>query len=174
MELKIDILPTSSRQVAEGHLKLALVLDITPGRLADAIHHVELSIASVEARLAELRGGTQTHVDASSSLSSSSGSGSADIKGKGKMKKLIRDPAVSDMTPSQVEQEIKDLEGMKQELLLKVSRCLYSPFTSLTHHPIITAGRNQSHSRRRIRFRFGIQRRDGRVDSSGASCVGSR
>jgi HAT1-interacting factor 1 len=111
------VLPFSSRQIAEGHLKLALVLDITSGRLADAIHHVELSIQSVEERLSELRLGPQSLASLTMPEQSSP---QKDLKGKGKARKLIRDPAVSSMTAAEIEDEIKDLEGMKGELQMKV------------------------------------------------------
>jgi HAT1-interacting factor 1 len=115
--LKNEILPFSSRQIAEGHLKLALVLDITSGRLADAINHVELSIQSVEERLSELRLGSQSQPSPEAADPSSP---KKDIKGKGKARKLVRDPAVTSMSAAQIEDEVKDLEGMKAELQMKV------------------------------------------------------
>lgn len=97
-------------------MKLALVLDITSGRLADAIYHVKMSIQSVEERLSDLRLGPQ----ASSQDLLDNGNSRKDAKGKGKARKLTRDPAVSSMTAAQIEDEIKDLEGMKEELQMKV------------------------------------------------------
>lgn len=117
----MDILPFSSRQIAEAHYKLGLVLDLTSGRLADAIEHMETAIASVDARLTELRNGQQGVFDQAAEPPK-------DSKGKGKAKRLVRDPLVRDMSSEQIASEIKDLEEMKQELELKVclirQRCI--------------------------------------------------
>ena len=59
LKLKVELLPTSSRHIAEAHYKLSMVLDLTPGRLQEAIEHVEGAVNSVEHRLAELRAGQQ-------------------------------------------------------------------------------------------------------------------
>ena len=57
LEHKLALLPTSSRQIAEAHYKLSMVLDLTSGRLSDAITHAEKALQSVESRLAELADG---------------------------------------------------------------------------------------------------------------------
>ncbi|KZS94618.1 hypothetical protein SISNIDRAFT_50775 [Sistotremastrum niveocremeum HHB9708] len=119
-KLKMDILPFSSRQIAEAHYKLGLVLDLTSGRLADAIEHMETAIASVDARLTELRNGQQGVFDQAAEPPK-------DSKGKGKAKRLVRDPLVRDMSSEQIASEIKDLEEMKQELELKVDEIKTAP-----------------------------------------------
>lgn len=77
LDLKIELLPQSSRQVAEAHYKLSIVLDLSSGRLQEAIVHAEKALDSVEARLAELRNAAngQLKVETLQQL---------DSKGKGK------------------------------------------------------------------------------------------
>jgi HAT1-interacting factor 1 len=109
------LLPISSRQIAEAHYKLSIVLDLTSGRLADAIVHAEKALESVQARLAELRDGLsgklkpaeRTHPDAKG-------------KGKSTRARLVRDDLVRSMSKAQIEAEIKELDGLKEDLALKV------------------------------------------------------
>lgn len=116
LALKTELLPQSSRQIAEAHYKLSIVLDLTSGRLSDAISHAEQALASVEARLAELRdalsGQGLVRVDESKS----------DAKGKGKATgpRLLGDDAVSKMTKSQMGAEEKELQELREDLALKV------------------------------------------------------
>ncbi|EED79222.1 predicted protein [Postia placenta Mad-698-R] len=109
LALKTELLPQSSRQIAEAHYKLSIVLDLTSGRLSDAISHAEQALASVEARLAELRDAL-------------SGQGLSDAKGKGKATgpRLLGDDAVSKMTKSQMGAEEKELQELREDLALKV------------------------------------------------------
>lgn len=112
----MGLLPNSSRQIAEAHYKLSMVLDLTSGRLADAIIHAQDALQSVQSRLDELQSGLvgQLHpVD----------NGSNDAKGKGKQAggRLVRDDLVQSMSKVQIEAEIKELEGLKEDLALKVS-----------------------------------------------------
>ena len=117
LALKVDLLPQSSRQIAEAHYKLSIVLDLTSGRLNDAITHAERALDSVEARLAELR-------DALSGqgLVTPVVDEKADPKGKGKAKgpRLLGDDAVQHLNRSQMEAEVKELQGLKEDLALKV------------------------------------------------------
>ena len=92
------------------------LFDLTSGRLGDSIVHAERALNSVEARLAELRDAL-------------SGQGlvkpePTDTKGKGKGKAtgpaLLGDDAVSLMTRSQMEAEEKELQGLREDLALKV------------------------------------------------------
>lgn len=116
LALKTELLPQSSRQIAEAHYKLSIVLDLTSGRLSDAISHAEQALASVEARLAELRdalsGQGLVRVDEAKS----------DAKGKGKATgpRLLGDDAVSKMTKSQMGAEEKELQELREDLALKV------------------------------------------------------
>ena len=96
-----------------------MVLDLTSGRLSDAIEHAEKAFESVEARLAELRNG----LDGQTKIVSDKPLSVKDSKGKGKGKaspKLVRDEEVSDMSKAQIEAEIKDLEELREDLALKV------------------------------------------------------
>jgi HAT1-interacting factor 1 len=110
LKLKDGLLPRSSRQIAEAHYKLSMVLDLTSGRLGDAIMHAERALESIECRLAEL---------ASPSPAEAEAAPKADPKGKGKGK-LVRDDVVSGMSTAQREGEMKELAGLKEDLALKV------------------------------------------------------
>ncbi len=114
--LKLQLLPTSSRQIAEAHYKLSIVLDMTPGRLSDSILHAEKALESIETRLSELR----------DALPSSSATPQAaeqpDPKGKGKAKQIAGDDAIPKMTTSQIEGELRELGELKEDLVLKVLR----------------------------------------------------
>ena len=133
LKLKLDLLPTSSRHIAEAHYKLAIVLDLTPGRLSDAITHATKALESVEARLDELRKGLWGALpplpqEASEPTEDANGKG----KGKGKGAKLIRDDYVQKMSKTQIEAEIKELDGLKEDLALKVEELKASPNDRLT------------------------------------------
>jgi len=128
LKLKLELLPTSSRHIAEAHYKLAIVLDLTPGRLSDAITHASKALESVEARLDELRKGLWGQLpplpqESSEPASDANGKG----KGKGKAAKLVRDDYVQKMSKSQIEAEIKELDGLKEDLALKVEELKASP-----------------------------------------------
>lgn len=116
LELKIGLLPTSSRHIAEAHYKLSMVLDLTSGRLSDAIIHVQKALESVETRLAELRDGLAGQLPPLTAQASN------DTKGKGKSSsRLVRDDYVQNMSKTQIESEIKELDGLRDDLALKVS-----------------------------------------------------
>lgn len=113
---KMKILPTSSRQIAEAHYKLSIVLDMTPGRLSDSIIHAEKALESIETRLAELKEALPN------SSSTAPPAEQADPKGKGKAKADLGDVSIMRMTTSQIEAEVKELDGLKEDLVLKVGR----------------------------------------------------
>lgn len=115
LALKIELLPISSRQIAEAHYKLSMVLDLTSGRLADAIVHAEKALESVESRLAELRDGLSGQLPPVPEAKASP-------KGKGKATgtRLVRDDLVQKMSKAQIETEVKELSGLKEDLALKV------------------------------------------------------
>ncbi|CCM00751.1 uncharacterized protein FIBRA_02791 [Fibroporia radiculosa] len=125
LTIKVELLPQSSRQIAEAHYKLSIVLDLTSGRLGDAITHAEQALESVEARLAELRdalsGQGLVRVDVPQ----------PDVNGKGKGKasgpRLLGADAVSKMSKSDMEAEVKELRGLKDDLALKVEELKTSP-----------------------------------------------
>lgn len=104
-----------------------MVLDLTSGRLSDAIVHAEKALQSIEARVTELKGGLSGNLKPESR-----GQGTVDtkdsVKGKGKAGggKLVRDDLVQNMTKIQIEGELKELEGLKEDLGLKV--CLVFDF----------------------------------------------
>ena len=123
LKLKLDLLPTSSRHIAEAHYKLSIVLDLTSGRLSDAIDHAGKALASVEARLAVLRDGLAGKLPPLPEPTPAP-------KGKGKSTKtkLVRDDVVQNMSKSHIEIEIKEMEGLREDLALKVRN--YLPLTS--------------------------------------------
>jgi HAT1-interacting factor 1 len=117
----------SSRQIAEAHYKLSMVLDLTSGRLSDAIAHVEKALQSVEARLVELRSGLAGQLPP---LSAHEQAPAPSAKGKGKAigGRLIRDDYVQNMSKTQIETESKELEGLRDDLALKVCYgCSFRP-----------------------------------------------
>ncbi|KAL0573438.1 hypothetical protein V5O48_008532 [Marasmius crinis-equi] len=122
LSLKKDLLPKSSRQIAEAHYKLCIVLDLTSGRLADAISHAEQALESIQSRLGEL--------EAARSNPKPTTEQKVDAKGKGKGK-VESDDAVQSLSPAQIEGEIKELNGLKEDLALKVEELKTSPNDSL-------------------------------------------
>ncbi len=114
LALKTDLLPLSSRQLAEAHYKLSIALDLTAGRLADAIHHAQRALESIEARLVELRAGLAGTLPPLPEPSDANG------KGKGKQVMLAREELVQNRSKTQIEAEIKELGELKQDLALKV------------------------------------------------------
>lgn len=115
LALKVDLLPPSSRQIAEAHYKLSIVLDLTSGRLADAIVHVERALESIESRLSLLKDRLANPPSAETTETK------PDVKGKGKASgaRLVRDDVLPS-SPAQIEGEIKDLAELKEDLVLKV------------------------------------------------------
>lgn len=113
--LKNELLPISSRQIAEVHYKLCIVYDMTAGRLAHAIEHAQKAEASVRARLNEITTCLQ-----------SAAIDNVDPKGKGKavQPRFISDVRLEDMSKSQLEAETKELEGLLEDVLLKVRMAL--------------------------------------------------
>ena len=113
--LKQELLPLSSRHIAEAHYRLCLVLDMTPGKLSAAISHVEKALQSVEARIRELLVGPQQSPPPSST---------SDSKGKGKEKmtgsSLLKGDSVHDLSPQEVEAELKEMDELRSDLMLKV------------------------------------------------------
>ena len=114
--LKADLLPLSSRQLAEAHYKLSIALDLTAGRLAEAIHHAQRALESIEARLVELQAGLAGTLPPLPEPSDTNGKG----KGKGKQVTLAQEELVQNRSKSQIEAEIKELGELKQDLALKV------------------------------------------------------
>ncbi|KAH6916042.1 hypothetical protein BKA70DRAFT_1140021 [Coprinopsis sp. MPI-PUGE-AT-0042] len=130
LKLKLQLLPISSRHIAEAHYKLSMVLDLTPGRLSEAIQHVEGAVESVEHRLAELRSGLQGQFPPAPQQDDK-----VDPKGKGKQvaRKLVRDDLVQNMSKTQMESEIKDLEELKGDLALKIEELKTLPADGQTN-----------------------------------------
>lgn len=135
LALKTELLPISSRQIAEAHYKLSMVLDLTSGRLADAIVHAAKALESVESRRAELRDGLSGQLPPAPEAKST-------LKGKEKATgtRLVRDDLVQNMSKTQIEAEIKELSGLKEDLALKVEELKTSPSESLeTTAPALAA-----------------------------------
>jgi len=107
------------------HYKLSIALDLTAGRLADAIHHAQRALESIEARLVELQkglAGTLPPLPESSDVKDKD-------KGKGKQVALASEELVQNRTQAQIEAEIKELGELKQDLALKVCMpCSHVPF----------------------------------------------
>ncbi|PBK72501.1 hypothetical protein ARMSODRAFT_761321 [Armillaria solidipes] len=125
LALKVELLPFSSRQIAEAHYKLSIVLDLTSGRLADSIVHAEKALQSLESRLTELLAALPN----SSTLPPPV---QQDPKGKGKATKPVSEDAVERLTTSQIESEIKELKGLKDDLVLKIEELKTSPNESVS------------------------------------------
>ena len=101
---------------AEAHFKLSIAYDLTSGRLKGAIEHVQGAIESVNARIAELKVGLEGQAPSSGAKPVSSSG-----KGKGKGASTVeRDDLVEKMTKPQIEAEIKELTGLRDELTNKV------------------------------------------------------
>jgi HAT1-interacting factor 1 len=124
LTLKQELLPLSSRHIAEAHYRLSLVLDMTPGKLSDAIVQIEKALESVEARLSELHMGlnrNEEHIPPAPST---------DWKGKGKMVDLLllKGDMVQNMRKSDIEAEIREMEGLRSDLVLKASYLIVAVF----------------------------------------------
>lgn len=117
-KLKDALLPLSSRQIAEAHYKLSMVLDMTSGRLSDAIRHAELALKSLELRKAELGEALEK-----GDYGKPPPPPAQDAKGKGKASSAVfgADP-ISTLSKSAIEGEIKELDSLLEDLGLKVSR----------------------------------------------------
>ncbi|KAF8311404.1 hypothetical protein DL93DRAFT_2139663 [Clavulina sp. PMI_390] len=117
LKIKTAILPKHSRQITEAHYKLGLVLDLTSGRLGDAIVEVQKALDSIERRLEVLKGKEQGIVTVQAT-------GDEEGKGKGKGAatglELKEDDPIMKMTAEQIGAEIKEFEEFKQELLGKI------------------------------------------------------
>ena len=126
--MKTELLPLSSRQLAEAHYKLSIALDLTAGRLADAIHHAQRALESIEARLVELQAGLAGTLPP---LPEPSDNTNGKGKGKGKQVVLAQEELVQNWSKAQIEAEIKELVELKQDLALKVCDSL----SLLRKHP---------------------------------------
>ncbi|KAH9004443.1 hypothetical protein EDB86DRAFT_2797544, partial [Lactarius hatsudake] len=125
LALKTELLPLSSRQLAEAHYKLSIALDLTAGRLADAIHHAQRALESIEARLDELRAGLAGTLAPLPEPTPEDDD--AKGKGKGKQCALAPDELVQNWSKTQIEAEIKELGELKQDLALKVDELKSAP-----------------------------------------------
>jgi HAT1-interacting factor 1 len=101
-----------------------MVLDLTPGRLAEAIIQAEKALESVESRLAELRDGLSGQLPPVPQEEKPSAKG----KGKSTGARLVRDDLVQKMSKTQIEAEIKELSELREDLALKVRQICLCPF----------------------------------------------
>ena len=128
LSLKQELLPFSSRHIAEGHYRLCLVLDMVPGQLSAAISHVEKALQSVEARVQELRVGPQQRSPPPSSTSDPKGKGKGEIVSHS----LLKGDSVHDLSPHEIEAELKEMDGLRSDLMLKVHDSYsFTPFSHL-------------------------------------------
>lgn len=132
LNLKKELLPSHSRQIAEAHYRLSLALDLTPGKLALAIEHAEKAIVSVDGRLEMLRTAlASASTDADSKMEDASTTSNA--KGKGKASGFISSLAndsIEGLTKDQIEAQIKEFEELKGDLNAKVRRTPSFEFSS--------------------------------------------
>ncbi|KAJ6456064.1 hypothetical protein C8R45DRAFT_1034805 [Mycena sanguinolenta] len=136
LSLKDTLLPRSSRQIAEAHYKLSMVLDLTSGRLGDAIKHAERALESIECRLELL-----ATPPADTMQEESAPSVEPDTKGKGKAKqtRLLQTDTIGSMSASQREAEMKELTGLKEDLALKVEELKTRPDEPLRNASVLAA-----------------------------------
>lgn len=155
LELKIDLLPESSRQIAEAHYKLSIVLDLTSSRQSESIVHAEKALSSVEARLAELRNVLSGQVKVEET-----GAAQTDAKGKGKAaassSRIEGDDSIRKLSKSQMEAEVKELEGLKEDLALKVGYLLVPYMKAFVD--LFVGGRAQAIAKRTKRICAGSGR----------------
>jgi HAT1-interacting factor 1 len=102
-----------------------MVLDLTSGRLGDAISHAEHALESIECRLELL-----ANPPPPPATGSEPAAPEADPKGKGKGKattRLVQNDVIASMSAAQREAESKELAGLKEDLAIKVGSlpCLY-------------------------------------------------
>ncbi|KIJ59228.1 hypothetical protein HYDPIDRAFT_101020 [Hydnomerulius pinastri MD-312] len=136
LALKADLLPVSSRQIAEAHYKLSMVLDLTSGRLSDAIVHAEKALESVLQRINELRDGLSGKLPPAPVQEQKE-----DKKGKGKAtpSPLLVSDLVQNMSKIQMEAELQELEGLKEDLALKVDELKTTPLEPSDSAPAMAA-----------------------------------
>lgn len=102
LTIKTQLLPFYSRQVCEAHYRLSLVLDLTPGKINEAVRHIEQAIASLHARITVLKERLESPTD---------------TKGKGKGV-YVNDP-LETMDETGLRTELKEVEGLLKDLSLK-------------------------------------------------------
>jgi len=126
IKLKEELLPLASRHIAEAYYKLGMALDLTSGRLQEAIAATQRAKDSIEARMAELRTALAGQQPSGAAKPISSGGS----KGKGKAPaQSLRTDLVETMTPPEMQSEMKELEGILSELDAKVC-CVIPPYSS--------------------------------------------
>lgn len=137
LALKTELLPISSRQIAEAHYKLSMVLDLTSGRLSEAIAHAEKALNSVSTRISEVRDG----LDGKLAPLPTAVSKEQDRKGKGRADSIVLAPGelVQNMTRSQMEAELRDLESLRQDLAAKVEELKTTPSEPTQSAPALAA-----------------------------------
>ncbi|KAG6821473.1 hypothetical protein H0H93_010197 [Arthromyces matolae] len=132
LDLKKQLLPISSRQIAEAHYKLSMVLDLTSGRLSDAIVQAEKALESVEHRIAELNNGLSGQLPPLPEEEKPSAKGKG--KANGTQLRLVRDELVQNMSKAQIEAELKELSELREDLALKVEELKTAPNESADKH----------------------------------------
>lgn len=122
LHLKTQLLPFHSRQIAEAHYRLSMVLDLTPGKLAAAIDHAEKAVESVTARLEALNAALET-APSKTEQEVKPEAAPVDIKGKGKASGMLGNLAndtIDGLRKEQIVSQIKEFEELRNDLTTKV------------------------------------------------------
>ncbi|KAF8523009.1 hypothetical protein JB92DRAFT_2885752 [Gautieria morchelliformis] len=133
--LKSNLLPLSSRQIAEVHYKLCIVYDMTAGRLAHAIEHARKAEASVQARLDEITSRLKTV------STMNSAEVKVDLKGKGKAtsNRIGAELSLDELSEAQLEVEVKELQQLLEDVSLKIEELKSSPDIAESSVPDLVA-----------------------------------
>ncbi|KAG9001498.1 hypothetical protein FRB94_006560 [Tulasnella sp. JGI-2019a] len=129
INLKTQLLPFHSRQIAEAHYRLSMVLDLTPGKLAAAVEHADKALASVTARLDALKVAAET-APSKTEDDPKVEVAPIDIKGKGSSSTILGSLAndtIDGLKKEQIESQIKEFEELKNDLATKVEDLRTAP-----------------------------------------------
>ncbi|KZP01730.1 hypothetical protein CALVIDRAFT_16754 [Calocera viscosa TUFC12733] len=120
LKLKTELLPSSSRQIAEVHYKLTIVCDLTVGKLQEAITHAQAAKDSLEARLALLKEAQGKAGAPAEVAEPASGKGKESLGNKDQVQ-------IAAMSKEELAAEIKDIEELKAEMTAKIDDLKQAP-----------------------------------------------
>ncbi|EJU03524.1 hypothetical protein DACRYDRAFT_49750 [Dacryopinax primogenitus] len=116
LKQKSELLPISSRQIAEVHYKLTIVCDLTVGKLQEAITHAEGAKQSLEARLVLLKAAQEQQTLP------------VEANGNGKQTLASKEQAgINAMSKEELAAEIKDIEELRGEMTAKIDDLSQAP-----------------------------------------------